>query len=571
VIRLRPVPFPIDVPALTASPPVEPDAGLIHATEAADRAWWLGGRRAHAEFHGLRGLVGARFGGTLGVDRIGWGSGAPATAWITPRATRFERTCPAGSFLETIWIPERLPGLLVEVRPVGSWLPDRTVRGELRLSPVPTFRPAGGEQDPMPEDEVLDLGISGDATTRWCEASVGSGLLVAAFDGAGRVPALGEPHVVDGAVGIELSWDPAERDATLTLAILAGEPSPASLRSLLVARAHARRAGPAREALRTRLGIAEVDDGVAWAWTRMRDRILDDLGPVPPLDGVDAAAWVRTALAAGLTDSARAVLVDDPRTVEQAAAWKAWASGVGSGGPIDDLAARVGAGSDLPADVRTALAEVADRASHDTWATQLREGITAEGSIGGGIIGEAPGGSPDAIEGATPPVPPTVEAWRARISEDPAALGPDGWRTLGDLVENVLGWRPDAATGRMHLTPRLPEHWTRFVLEGLRGGELRMRLERTRNEDADTWRFAPMAGAVPATLILRLPLPDERARVTVDGVPAELSVERDGGGVRAPIQLQLDRERVVRVGGTPGGDEKTRARLVLPTVSPSSP
>jgi hypothetical protein len=559
VIRLRPVPFPVDLPALRPSAPVEPDPGLIHAGMADDRRWWIGGRRAHAEFQGLRGLVGARFGGGLRVDRLGWGPGAPAAAWVTPRAARFERTGPAGSFLETIWIPERLPGLLVDVRPVGSWLPRNSVRGELRLCPAPVG--PGGDPDRASEAEAFDLGVSGDAAARWCGASAADGLLVAAFDGTGAVQVLAEPRVDDRAVGIDVAWDPGDGAETLTLAILAGEPSAASLRSLLVAKAHARRAAPAKEALRTRLGIAEVDDGVAWAWTRMRDRALDDVGPLPELDSADAASWVRTALAAGLTDAARAVLADDPRTVDQVAAWHAWASGVGSGGPIDDLAARVGSAADRPREVRYALAQVADRANQDAWASLIRE-VDADQPT---KRVPDPAGGP----GEHPAEPRAGEAWRARIADDPAALGPDGWRALGDLVETVLGWRPDAATGRMHLTPSLPEHWTRFVVEGLRGGELRMRLECTRDETADTWRFAPMAGAVPATLILRLPLPDAAARVTVDGEPAELSIERDGDRIRAPIQLQLDRERVVRVGGAPGADEVDRVRMVLPTVSPS--
>ena len=563
VIRLGAVPFPIVVPAFTAAEPVEPDPGLIRADHGGDQSWWLGGRRVHAEFHGLRGLTGAEFGQGLRLGRVGWGPGAPAAAWITPRAVRFERTSPAGSFLETIWIPERLPGLLIQVRPIGPWLPDRALQGTLAVAPSHL-----GERG-----DATELGVAGTPSARWCEASAGDGLVVAAFDRSGPVEILAEPSADHESVEIGFAWTPAEQDGELTIAILAGEPSAASVRSLLVASAHARRAAPPREALRTRTGVAEVDEGVAWGWTRIRDRVVDAEGPIPPLAEADMASWVRTAIAAGMPTSAQAVLTDEPRTVEEAAAWEAWASGMGSGGPIDDLAERVGAATDRPAEVRTALRRVAEKASHEPWSVLLQDVDTnaPDGTPAADSEGVLHGGDTEASDPAT--------EWRARIAADPAALGKDGWRVLGDLIDSVLGWRPDAAAGRMHLTPTLPSHWNRFVLEGLRGGELRMRLERTRETTAgpggaayasETWTFAPMAGAVPATLILRLPLPDPTATVTVDGVPADLDVETDGSQFRAPIQLQLDRERVVRVDRTPDQNGPERSRLVLPTVSPAS-
>ncbi len=510
-MRLHPVPFPVQLPDLVAAPAVDPDAGLIHVESSSDRTWWLGGRRVHAEFHGVRGLTAAHFGASLRAGPLAWGSAAAATTWITPRAARFERASPAGSFLESIWLPERLPGVLVELRPVGSWLSGRAVEARLEVS-------IDGDTGDAPAVGDGELGLAGDGSAWWLQAPDGDGLLIAAFDEDGPVDALLEPGASGTSVATDLRWVPGRGDSSLSLAILAGEASAASLRSLMVARAHARRADPAKEALRTRTGVDEVDDGVAWAWTRIRDRTIDGVGPVPALDPADTAVWVRTALAVGLPDAAPAVQPDDPSAPSP--------------------------GSGMPDESEPEDAEPDPRA-------------------------------PDAST-AGPPSP--GDAWRARIAADPAALEPEGWRILAELIDGVLRWRPDVETGRMHLTPSLPDHWTRFVLEGLRGGELRMRLEWARETSAsggvvETWRFAPMAGAVPATLILRLPLPDAASSVTVDGVPAELDVERGAGPAdrpRSPIQLQLDRERVVRVGGPSGGNGDGRRRMALPTVSPPS-
>ncbi len=556
MIRLLSRPLPLDPPDLRASVSIDPDDALLHAQEARDRTWWLAGRRVHAVFDGLRGLEHATFGGDMDVAGLSWGEGAPASEWISPRAVRFERTAAAGSFLETIWVPERLPGLLVELDPIGSWIEGRSIRGRLRIE-VRADEEDGDGSTPVHE--------GGDGSMRWLGLESGDGVLVAAFDEAGEVEAVGDVHVDGRVLVVDLEHTPREPNARLAIAILGREASTASLRSLLVAKAHARRAAPEKEALRTRIGLPEVDEAVAWAWTRIRDRIHDDAGPLPPLADEDLASWVRTALAVGVPDAARAVLPDDPTTLVEADAWEAWASGVGSDWLLEDLERRIGDATDRSPEVRRRLADVAERADNEEWATALRA-VEAEDSPGAALASPSGAGSTDpaAASGA-------ADEWRTRVASDPLALDPGGWKILDDLVETLLGWRPDAATGRMHLTPTFPSTWSRFELQGLRGDELRMRLEWSREGTVETWKFAPMAGAVPATLILRLPVPGRDAAVQVDDVPAELDPEdAPDGTTRVPIQLQLDRERVVRVEPNTDDDQSGPRRVVLPTLSPPS-
>lgn len=537
-----PATLPIDLPELSAA--LAPDLDPALASDSVPEAlrWWLGGRRVHAEFDAAQGLVEARFGGDAALAAITWVDAGVDRVGVAPRAARFRRSTPGGYLQETVRIPERLPGLVLEMS-VEDRTSEEPIVGHLDI------RLPGGS-----------VPTSGDASSRWFAASETEGLLIVALGPDGRVGALRDPVSLEAGARVPFVVEGTE----LTLLVLAGEPASASLRSLAAVAAHQRRSAPAKEALRLREPVGDVAEAVEWGWTRVRDRMLEGVGPVPSLNEADLAVWVRTAIAAGLPDAARAVLAEVPSTVAEADAWEAWAAAVGAGGPIDGLEKRIGGGEELASDVRRRLADVADRAGSETWAADLRATEAAQArrvtlpSIGGAADTEEARDEP--TTGGDP------EAWLERTLADSAALQPDGWRVLGDLVEDVLGWSPDAASGRMHLTPTLPDSWPRFALEGLRGGELKMRLERIREGNAERWRFEPMAGAVPATLILRLPVPDRETPVEIDGVPAELDHDLLDGVLRVPIQIELDRERVVRVGGATGAETPGARRISLPTL-----
>ncbi|MDT8370320.1 MAG: hypothetical protein RQ745_14020 [Longimicrobiales bacterium] len=498
---------------MSAGTPADPDPSLLVVLDADDRRWWLGARRVHAEFHAMRGLVGARFTGGAACGRLGWSdAGASARTWASPRAARFERSSPAGSFLETIWLPERLGALVIEARPVGGWIPGRTLLAHLD----------GAHLDGAPPIHLLAFG--GDTPLATVEA---------AREGE----------------GVDLPLEPPARHTPITLVIHPGEPHPSTLRSLLVLGAHARRALPAHEAPSLRSGIDEVDAGVSWAWTRIRDRLLDGAGLVPPLEPADAAEWIRTALAAGLPEAARAALPDTPLSPPGIEAWYAWASGAGDAAraSFEALEARLGDGAGLPRADRLRLADAAERAGSEAWARRLRtSGERSSVRLSLPSLRDAPP-SPSADE--------TLGAWRNRLTDAAGALAPEGWRILGTVIDTLLGYHADAATGRLHLSPTPPAHWTRLAVEGVGMGDARMTLTFRREGADEEWRFAPIAGGVPLTLILRLRVPDRAARVTVDGTLTDLEIEEARGEARAPIQLQLTGERVVRIsGGSPEAD-----------------
>ena len=129
-----------------------------------------------------------------------------------------------------------------------------------------------------------------------------------------------------------------------------------------------------------------------------------------------------------------------------------------------------------------------------------------------------------------------------------AGVCPDqAWSTamaITPLVYGLLGVEPDAARGRLHLRPQLPDAWDRLDVRNLRMGEASVRLRYERH--GSTFRFAveQEEGAVPLRLIFEPVLPGPVA-VRVDGLPAELSVRPFGGRVLAPVQLALDYERVI--------------------------
>jgi len=579
VITFEPTSLPIDLPDLRAMIVEELDPELQNDALPVDLCWWLGGRRAHVDFDAAGGLVGARFGTHASLGALDWPNAPVVRVSAAPRAARFTRSGSAGALQETIRIPERLPGLLIELRasPGTAIDADSAVDpGSAESNDTAEAPRVGHLTLQLPDGPV---GTASDKGVRWFEAGEGEGLLIVALGSDGRRSALGEPIAMEGGALLPISM---AGDA-LTLLVLAGEPASSSLRSLAAGRAHQLRSAPAKEALRLREPTGETAGAIEWAWTRMRDRSLTGVGPMPPLADGDAAVWVRTAIAAGLPDAARAVLSEAPTTVAEADAWEAWAASVGAGGPLDRLEKRIGGGETLPSEVRSRLADVADRAASETWAGKLRAteaseaGRVALPSVGGAsATPDAPGdeatahgaGQSEAKPGAGPGIGrgTTAGEWLSHTSADPAALDAYGWRLLSGLIEGVLGWSPDAASGRMHLTPTLPDAWPRFAVEGLRGGELRMRLERIREGGEERWRFEPMAGAVPATLILRLPVPDRDTPVEVDGVAAELDYDRTDGVLRVPIQIELDRERTVRVGGTTGQKSPGARRISLPTL-----
>ncbi len=121
------------------------------------------------------------------------------------------------------------------------------------------------------------------------------------------------------------------------------------------------------------------------------------------------------------------------------------------------------------------------------------------------------------------------------------------------MLDHLLAFRADAPAGRIHLTPALPSHWTGLAVRGLACAATRFDLEYERTEiegrRVDRWILRPTEGAVPSTLILRLPAVHPDPEVRIDGEPAELEIEQRGALRHLPVQLPLDGERRVEILG----------------------
>ena len=117
------------------------------------------------------------------------------------------------------------------------------------------------------------------------------------------------------------------------------------------------------------------------------------------------------------------------------------------------------------------------------------------------------------------------------------------------LVQGLLGTRIEAYFGRLRLAPRLPQHWSRFAVEGLTIGNATVRMSYELAGGRHRFRFAQESGGVPVMLIFEpiLAVPPS-AQVWVDGTPADLVLRPAGDRMQASVQLPLAREREVAVG-----------------------
>ncbi|MBW3534755.1 MAG: hypothetical protein KY453_05980, partial [Gemmatimonadetes bacterium] len=152
-------------------------------------------------------------------------------------------------------------------------------------------------------------------------------------------------------------------------------------------------------------------------------------------------------------------------------------------------------------------------------------------------------------------------AWRAAAGhprwDDAAAAGLAPAATLFGM----LGAGADAYYGRLHLAPRLPTHWTRLGVTGLRVADARVTLRYSRRDDGHTFGIRQIGGRVPLTLVFEPEIPSDRPmRVRVDGAPADVGTEPAGERVRVRLQLPLDRDREVCVEPDDAGARNDTAR-----------
>ncbi|GEM_PF-562992 len=125
----------------------------------------------------------------------------------------------------------------------------------------------------------------------------------------------------------------------------------------------------------------------------------------------------------------------------------------------------------------------------------------------------------------------------------PAATG----ELILAFVNGMLGLSPDAPVGRLRLAPRMPEHLTRFAVEGIPIGEGTIRMAYERSGAEVLFTLEPERIGVPPLLVFEPSVSGEARSVTVDGAAAELDLRSDMGRTVVPVQLPLDSLRTVRI------------------------
>jgi hypothetical protein len=357
-------------------------------------------------------------------------------------------------------------------------------------------------------------------------------------------------------------------------------------------------------------GVAEMDDAVRWSRVWMRDRLLTrpTFPPRPhpvrvtppvgigsgPLDGLgpdlDPAffeadtgpAWLAmAAAAAGDREVGRAALGSLSWAAPSArllsalalARWTAW---TGDTDPLerfrDQLLDTFVDPSQLlgvdPGAIRVVLDQVvaAGEAARNTSLSGIAvppELPSPERRAGGRLPMAGDRNRPSAVplllrEGRADVSASarTAESLAARelltrVARDPGCLEAGvGILAVLHLVSGTLGAHPDAAFGRLTLSPLLPPHWTDFSVEGIRVGDSALDLSYRREGSSAAWELRPHIGSVPVMVVFQpwQPVPELRA-LRVDGAAAESEVDQDSGWTRIALQLPVDRLRSVVVEG----------------------
>lgn len=617
--RVVEVPLPRTVRLPTeVVPTILPPHTLAVAARADGSRHDLAGRRVRVLLSGAGGLERVEGDGIALAEGLGIDGAAGANLLVGPRGARRECFSRTGSLLESIQLPEALPGIAVQwAVPGAAGAGSPRVRVRARL---------------LPDAGQGEVRIHRAPGLVWVSRGRGGVLLGV----AGRTedtgePALGaSPEVLLRGGMIDLAWDllPGTPDAPLTLLLLAAPPEGAwaALPALAGVTAHHRRGeaaawGEGETGVELQTGVEEMDEGVRRLRSWTRDRLLvvpgSPQGIHPPLVPPDPssvpfpeelAPWLDTpclvpwtalgAAASGDWETGRAALAalpwDDPHpALLSALALAQWTAWTGETGPLAANARRLtqllaparshrGVEPRAVTDIRRAVA-AAGEASEIAALAGLAGPGSAEPSkparAGLGVAAPVPapeggtaGGLRLPLARGTSPVPAHLllaagreaagvrtrlgEALHLRTGLGSVARAPhlaaQGWggALLWELVSGILGAVPDAAYGRLTLSPLLPPNWTRFVARGVRAGEGALEMAYDRSGGHVAWTLRPLEGSVPLMVVFEpwQPLSQVRA-VRVDGAPAELELLEEDGWTRVKVQLPADSVRVLEVEG----------------------
>lgn len=518
---------------------------------------------------------------------------APAANVVaSPRAIRRETVDAGGSVVETVLLPERLPGALVEwrVRSARGRAPADGASPGLHLSfelPRPAAYRAAGER--------LVLRAPGDGAVRLVR--------VVPAPSSWRVEEAGGDRVRVLATVTPDRADPRQTRVTL-LAVLADDADEAAARLERCARVrlHERRADEALRTSREGLlalhsGVAGMDDGLEWAKARMTSLGANEAGHPPEAHALEILGLASVGAHVRAAERLEAMGATAPSTLS-AHAWLAHGAYASwSGRPHPEAADRErlldaarslrttgGSRSRLRRATLRAVADLLDALGRRDDAEEVRGGIGRAvrlPTVGSGAPGRAAdplatfalgrAGRSGAARHAAPSAR-ALRAWSLYASDAPddaypllrahlgdAARGtPEGWLddplafflTPVALLYGLFGARPDAPVGRLRLAPALPAPWTSVELRNVRLGDATLDVGYTREGGPSTFVLRPTGGAVPATVVFEPRTPARVARVLVDGEPAEVEIRPAGPRTAVRLQLPIDRERRVTLVGT---------------------
>ncbi len=515
--------------ATRVAPISHPPGGLVRVERPSGRLVTLAGTRSLIRADPLRGVVALKADGVDLTGRICCAGPPAANALITPRSMVRERIGSGGGSHETVLVPERLPGGVIQ------WSGAAGAEGWL----VEVELPLLGDDLQSP----FRIRIDG-AFARW--ADVGGRGGVVQLIGGTSAP---EWRLVDddrqGSLQAMIRPD-GEHPVSLLVAGVGDPERLPSLTALAAVAAHRLRDEMEphdAEGLVLTTGIPGLDDGLAWARATLRALKVEHDGRVGiRADPIDAAALVFGALAAGELAVARAALAVSLPSLADAAARAAWVSWVGDAGPLLDARDRLTPLlEEAPHSLRRTVAAAAEAIGETDWAAALRRppplrGARALPTVPSQTVLPTPAPSPAAVRS-------TLERF---FFEGAPADGLEAASTLDLVVSGWLGAEPDAAFGRLTLAPCLPASWTAFGFEGLRLGDASLSMDMRREDGHTRFILRQDAGSTPITWIFAPRLPGTGlATAQVDGVDAAIDADLAGDRIQPRIQLPAERERVI--------------------------
>ena len=112
---------------------------------------------------------------------------------------------------------------------------------------------------------------------------------------------------------------------------------------------------------------------------------------------------------------------------------------------------------------------------------------------------------------------------------------------LAAFTHGVLGYLPDAPSGRLRLAPRFPSHVRSLAIEGLRLGSTSIALRYERSKSRHRFVLEPTSARVPPMLVFEPSIPGTRlAEARISGASADLAATPEGERLRVRVQLPLE-------------------------------